>query len=209
MTGAFAGITFTPSVKAAQTQYGSRASNRRFEGGDGAPDTLGDAERSFIEDRDFFYLATVSETGWPYVQFRGGPAGFLKVLDAATLGFADFRGNTQYLSVGNLGADERVALILVDYARRQRLKIWGRARVVSGVDDPAQVQKLAVPGYRARLERAIVIAVEAFDWNCPQHITPRFTLEEVEAAVAPLKAQLASLQARLDELQGHEGTKRD
>jgi predicted pyridoxine 5'-phosphate oxidase superfamily flavin-nucleotide-binding protein len=202
MARAFAEIAFTPSVKAAQTRYGTRRSNQAFEEDVEREDELGELERAFIGERDGFYLATVSETGWPYVQFRGGPAGFLKVLDSRTLGFADFRGNVQYLSVGNLDADGRVAMILVDYAHQQRLKLWGRARVIPGVDDPALVKRLVVPGYQARVERAIVIAVEAFDWNCPQHITPRFTEAEVEAAVAPLKAELASLRARLMATQG-------
>jgi len=204
MARRFAEIAFTPSVKAAQVRYGSREANSRFEepedDGDGAPaagDRLGPREAAFVEARDGFYQATVSETGWPYVQFRGGPPGFLKVLDDRTLGYADFRGNLQYLSVGNLAVDDRVALILMDYARRKRLKIWARARLVDVADDPALAGRLAVPGYPARVERAVVLTVEAIDWNCPQHITPRFTEAEVRQAVAPLHARIAELEAQL------------
>ena len=198
MAQAFAGITFTPSVKQAQTLYGSRPSNRRLEVTDDRRDELTEAEREFIESRDSFYQATVSETGWPYVQFRGGPAGFLKVIDSKTIGFADFRGNVQYVSVGNINADGRVALILMDYVHRRRLKILGRARIVHEADDPALMASLKVPDYRARVERAIVIAIEGYDWNCPQHITPRFTEAEVRAAVAPLLAEIESLKAQLE-----------
>ena len=155
------------------------------------------AKQAFIEARDGFYQATVSESGWPYVQFRGGPSGFLKVIDAKTIGYADFGGNVQYLSVGNLNADARVALILMDYANRARLKIWGRARIVHAAEDAELVSAMTMPGYKARVERVIVISVEAFDWNCPQHITPRYTEAEVEAAVAPLRAELEALRARV------------
>lgn len=202
MTREYSDIAFSPSVKAAQARYGSRRyeaiADQETDGG-GA---LGEDEETFISERDAFYLATVSETGWPYVQFRGGPKGFVKVLDPTTLGFADFRGNLQYVSVGNLDANDRVALILVDYAHRQRLKLWGRARVIPVSDDPTLAARLAVPGYRARVERSIIVTVQAFDWNCPRHITPRFTLAEVEAAAAPLKAEIASLRARIDDERG-------
>ncbi|HEX6012044.1 MAG TPA: pyridoxamine 5'-phosphate oxidase family protein, partial [Geminicoccaceae bacterium] len=139
----------------------------------------------------------VGETGWPYVQHRGGPPGFLKVLDERTIGFADFRGNRQHVSVGNLGGDDRVSLILVDYPNRRRLKILGRARVVEPDREPETVARLEVPGYRAKVERGILVAVEAFDWNCPQHITPRYTEAEVADAVAPLRARIAELEAAL------------
>jgi predicted pyridoxine 5'-phosphate oxidase superfamily flavin-nucleotide-binding protein len=194
---AFAEIAFTPSVKAAQSRYGSRRANQGFEDAEDREDELTEMERQFIESRDSFYQATVSETGWPYVQFRGGPPGFLKVIDAKTIGFADFRGNVQYLSVGNINADGRIALILVDYPKRRRLKIWGRARIVHEADEPALLAALKITGYKARVERAIVIAVYAFDWNCPQHITPRFTEAEVKAVMAPLIAELEDLRARV------------
>ncbi len=191
----FATLTFTPSVKAAQERYGSRAVNAAHELADDPRDTLTGNEIEFIEARDGFYQATVSEAGWPYVQFRGGPAGFLKVLDDRTIGYADFRGNVQYLSVGNLHANDKVSLILMDYANRRRLKIWARVRIVDAAGDPDLIRKLEIPTYRARVERAVVMTVEAFDWNCPQHITPRFTEAEVEAMAAPLRARLAELES--------------
>jgi predicted pyridoxine 5'-phosphate oxidase superfamily flavin-nucleotide-binding protein len=155
-------------------------------------DRLTAVEIAFIQARDSFYQATVSETGWPYVQFRGGPAGFLRVLDARTLAYADFRGNLQYLSVGNIAADDRVALILMDYARRRRLKIWARASVVDRDADPDLVRHLAEPDYAARIERAVVMSVAAVDWNCPQHITPRLTAAEIEQGLAGAKARPAA-----------------
>jgi predicted pyridoxine 5'-phosphate oxidase superfamily flavin-nucleotide-binding protein len=197
MARAFTELTFTPAVKAAQTRCGSRERMRRLENAANRADELTEDERAFIEARDSFYQATVSESGWPYVQFRGGPVGFLKVIDAKTIGYADFRGNVQYLSVGNLTADARIALILMDYPNRARLKIWGRARIVHETEDRELVSAMTVPGYAARVERVIVIHVEAFDWNCPQHITPRYTEAEVEAAVAPLRAELEELRARV------------
>lgn len=203
MSKAFAGIVFTPSVKAAQQRYGSRLNNARFEQTDGGGDAvhgdrLSEDEATFIGERDSFYQATVGENGWPYVQHRGGPRGFLKVLDQHTLGYADFRGNRQYLSVGNIGNDDRVALILIDYANRARLKIWARARIVDAAEDPQLVAALAMPEYRAQVERGIILQVEAVDWNCPQHITPRFSEAEVKELVAPLIAEIAELKAQLN-----------
>jgi predicted pyridoxine 5'-phosphate oxidase superfamily flavin-nucleotide-binding protein len=184
MARKFADITFTPAVKAAQTRYGSRDANERFEIGKQSGATLRKVETKFIEARDSFYQATVNEDGWPYVQFRGGPAGFLKVLDERTIGYADFRGNVQYLSVGNISANDRVALILMDYPNRRRLKVWARARLVHEDEDPELLARLEVPTYRARVERAVVMTIEAFDWNCPQHITPRFTDDEIDQRIA-------------------------
>jgi uncharacterized protein len=184
MSRAFSDIAFTPAVRAVQTRRGSRAAYARLDQATDPRDTLTPAEAEFIAARDGFYQATVSETGWPYVQFRGGPAGFLKVLNAKTLGYADFRGNVQYVSVGNLAGNDRVALMLMDYANRRRLKILGRARLVEERDDPALLARLALPGYKARVERAVIVTVHAYDWNCPQHITPRYTVEEFRAASA-------------------------
>ena len=181
MGRAFAERAFTPRVQALQTAAGSRASYARMAQHSDAGAALGEEEADFIEARDGFYQATVGETGWPYVQFRGGPPGFLKALNSQTIAYADFRGNLQYISMGNLQGDDRVSLILMDYAQQRRLKIMGRARVVEAAADPALVAALQVPGYRARPERAVVITVEAFDWNCPQHITPRYTRAEIEA----------------------------
>ena len=196
MARAFAEIAFTPAVLAAQEKQGSAGSYAKFLTPEAdAGDRLTEAEAGFIAARDGFFQATVSETGWPYVQFRGGPAGFLKVLDEKTIAYADYRGNRQYVSVGNLSKDDRVSLILVDYPNRRRLKVWGRARIVDGASDPDLIARLFDDGYRARPERAVVITVEAFDWNCPQHIPQRFTVEEFEQALFPLREELERLRA--------------
>ncbi len=197
MARAFADIAFTDSVKQAQNRYGSRKSYAGFESDGGHRDRLSENEIAFLAGRDSFYMGSVGENGWPYVQHRGGPKGFLKVLDEATIGFADFRGNRQYISVGNLNADGRVSLFLMDYPNRQRLKLWARARVVHPDEDPELVARLELPGYKARIERGIIMAVEAVDWNCPQHITPRFTEAEIERLIAPLIEENRSLQAQL------------
>ncbi|MGH6933700.1 MAG: pyridoxamine 5'-phosphate oxidase family protein [Dongiaceae bacterium] len=194
MAHKFAEIAFTPNVKKKQELQGSRRSYERVEQGAAGNDVLGSNEADYIAERDSFYMATVSETGWPYIQHRGGPIGFLRVLDGKTIGFADFRGNRQYVSVGNLANDDRVSLILVDYPNRSRLKLLGRARLV-GLEDRDMLERLALPGYKAVVERGIIITVGAFDWNCPQHITPRFSLAEIEAATAPLHRRIAELEA--------------
>jgi predicted pyridoxine 5'-phosphate oxidase superfamily flavin-nucleotide-binding protein len=196
MSQRFADIAFTPGVKAVQTALGSRDTYARRQQHDAPGEALTDDEVEFLSQRDSFYLASVSETGWPYVQHRGGPPGFLKVIDSTTIGFADFRGNRQYVSVGNITHDDRVALILMDYPNRLRLKILGHARFVSE-DEPALLAQLQSASYRARAERGIVVRVAAFDWNCPQHITPRFSATEVESQVAPLRARIAELEAQL------------
>ncbi len=197
MPRAYAQIAFTPTVRALQERAGSRNAYARMESTADRHVGLGESEIEFIEQRDSFYQATVGETGWPYVQFRGGPTGFLKVLDANTIGYADFRGNLQYISVGNLSQDERVSLILMDYANRVRLKLFGRAKLVTADDDPDLVARLVVPGYRAVVQRGVVITVEGFDWNCPQHITPRFTEDEIRLATAPLTDEIARLRKEI------------
>lgn len=194
----FAQIAFTPRVRAVQEAQGSRKSYARFEGGPDHHDRLGPSEAQFIAARDSFYMATVSETGWPYMQHRGGPIGFVQILWADKIGFADFRGNRQYVSVGNLGHDNRVSLFFMDYPGQQRLKVLGRARIVTRSENPAVLEALNMPAYGAIVERGIVIDIEAFDWNCPQHITPRFTAQEVAAAVAPLQARINELEAQLN-----------
>ncbi|HET9700814.1 MAG TPA: pyridoxamine 5'-phosphate oxidase family protein [Burkholderiales bacterium] len=202
MTHRFARIAFTESVKAAQERRGSRATYERLEARGETPDELGPVEAEFIALRDSFYMATVSETGWPYVQHRGGPPGFLKVLGPRTLGFADFRGNVQYVTLGNVNKNDRIALILMDYANRRRLKILGRMRAVeAGEADAELLRRVESADYRARVERVMLIEVEAFDWNCPQHITPRYTEAEVEERTAPLKARIEELERRLRDLQ--------
>ncbi|TCS14997.1 hypothetical protein EV278_106185 [Caulobacter sp. BK020] len=152
-------------------------------------------EEAFIAARDSFYMASMSETGWPYVQHRGGPPGFLRVIDETTLAFADFRGNRQYISVGNLDANDRVALILVDYPRRARLKILAHAERLALDAEPELLPKLLDPGYRAKPERIFRLRLAAFDWNCPQHIVPRFTEAEISRAVQPLHEKLEALEA--------------
>ena len=197
MVHKFAEIAFTPTVKKIQEQQGSRASYVRLETlPEAANHVLTEAEAGFIGARDSFYMATVGETGWPYVQHRGGPAGFVRVLDEHTIGFADFRGNRQYVSVGNLTTDDRVSLFFMDYPNRRRLKLFGRARM-AGLEDRALLSRLELPDYRARVERGMLIDVEGFDWNCPQHITERFTLDEIRALSAPLTARIAELEAEL------------
>ncbi|MEI7833749.1 MAG: pyridoxamine 5'-phosphate oxidase family protein [bacterium] len=198
MATAFAEIAFTSSVKAAQFRYGSREANSRFELAGNPGFGMTEQEIEFISERDSFYQATVSETGWPYVQHRGGLKGFLKVLDEHTIGFADFRGNRQYLSVGNLNANDRISMILMDYPNRQRLKIWGRVRIVHENEDSELMAQLNLPSYRARVERGIVIHVEACEWNCPQHITPRYSKAEVNKLLAPLFLEIQSLKAQLN-----------
>lgn len=201
MAPTFANIAFTPKVRDQQERLGSARHYDRFlsEVTSGT-DELTERERIFIAARDGFYQATVSETGWPYVQFRGGPAGFLKVLDATTIAYADFRGNRQYVSLGNVSGDDRISLILMDYPNRRRLKILGRARTIEIDDDPDLVSRLAVPGYKGRPERAVLIRVEGIDWNCPQHIPQRFTTDELERGLRPLREEQERLRAENEAL---------
>lgn len=194
MAYGFLDIATTPSVRAVQDEMGSGPYWSEFKG-DRAFDRFTDNEAGFIAARDSFYMASVSETGWPYVQHRGGPAGFLKLVDDRTLAFADYRGNRQYISAGNVRTDGRVCLFLMDYARRSRLKIYAHAEVVGLDDEPDLTELVAMPEYRAKAERIIRLRLDAFDWNCPQHITPRFTEAEVASAVGPLRDRLAELEA--------------
>jgi uncharacterized protein len=201
MSHRFADIAFTGAVKAVQEQYRARSQNERLQQAGAPHDALGDAEAAFIAERDSFYMATVSETGWPYVQHRGGPPGFLKVLGPKELAFADFRGNTQLISAGNAARNDRVSMILMEYRHRQRLKLLGRIRFEDASRANADIVKaVQLPDYRGRVERVGVIDVEAFDWNCPQHITPRFTEAEVRSAVQPLRERIAELEAKLASL---------
>lgn len=190
----FLDIAITPSVKAAQEANGAAELWSDFKG-HRAFDRFTENEAAFIAERDSFYIATASETGWPYVQHRGGPKGFLRVLDDRTLAFADFRGNRQYISVGNLAADNRASLILMDYASRRRLKIYARIETKSLSDNPELAEAVATSGYRAKAERAMLLHLEAFDWNCPQFITPRFTEAEIAAALAPVNKRIEQLEA--------------
>lgn len=190
----FLDIARTPSVRAAEAANGCDALWNDFKG-HRAFDRFTDAEVQFIATRDSFYLATVSESGWPYVQHRGGPPGFLRVLDDRTLAFADFRGNRQYISLGNAAADDRAALILMDYPNRRRLKIYAHIQTQDLNADTTLASNLELQGYKAKVERAFLLHLEAFDWNCPQHIMPRFTEAELEPVFAPVRARLATLEA--------------
>ena len=195
----FAEIAFTESVREVQQELGSRKGYLSMTAGEDHNHLLSERERDFISARDSFYMASVSETGWPYVQHRGGPAGFMKVIDERTIGFVDFRGNRQYVSVGNLRKDDRVALFFMDYPNRQRLKLLGRVRLVAP-EESGVLAELEVGDYRGRVERGFVIDVEAFDWNCPQHITPRYTQPEVDELITPLLEENRRLKADLAKL---------
>ena len=191
-------VAFSPAVKAEQARLGSRDAYARLERKGGWDNEVSAELAAFIGERDSAYLGTASADGQPYIQHRGGPKGFLKVLDARTLAFADFRGNRQYITLGNLGENERAFLFLMDYANRRRIKIWGRAEAVE--DDPALLDRLIDPGYKGRPERAIVFHVEAWDVNCPQHITRRYTDEEMGFELERLRRRVAALEAELAEL---------
>lgn len=170
---------FTDSVKAVQEAQGSRTAYARAECA-GDRYRLTSDEAHFVENRDSFYLSSVGENDWPYVQYRGGPKGFLKVLDSQTLGMPDFSGNRQYISTGNINAIGKVMLFLIDYPTRQRLKIWANADVLQLDHYPELTQKLKLVEYPARTERLLRFRIQAFDWNCQQHITQRFTIEEID-----------------------------
>ncbi|WP_426197246.1 pyridoxamine 5'-phosphate oxidase family protein [Massilia sp. DWR3-1-1] len=194
MSYGFLDIAMTPSVRAAQARMGADHLWQDFKG-HRQFDRFTENEQALIAARDSFYIATVSETGWPYMQHRGGPVGFLKVIDERTLAFADYGGNRQYISTGNLAADDRACLFLMDYAHRARLKIYVHVDILERDDDPALTGLVTVAGYKAKIERIVRLRLENFDWNCPQHITPRFTEREVKAAVGPLHDRIGQLEA--------------
>jgi uncharacterized protein len=185
-------IAFTPAVKAEQERRGSRAAYARMEAKSGWATTVTPELAGFIAEVRSFYLATASKDGQPYIQHRGGPKGFLHVLDETTLAFADFSGNRQYITAGNLGENARVCLFLMDYVNRQRVKIWGTAREVAG--DPELLRRLTPDGYRARPEQAVVIKVTTWDANCPQHIPQMLFADDVEASIGALKARIQQLE---------------
>lgn len=205
MSKRYASIAFTDGVRAVQRDHGSHDFyGRKVAAGDASPgaDPLTEDEKDYLREIDGFFLASVGESGWPYVQFRGGPTGFVHTIDDHTIAWADFRGNLQYVSTGNISGDDRVALIALDYAHRRRLKIFGRARIVTADEDGDLMQSLSNDSYDAVVERAVIVSVEAYDWNCPQHITPRLTAAELEAALAPIREELASLRAENTRLRG-------
>ncbi|MDG1995924.1 MAG: pyridoxamine 5'-phosphate oxidase family protein [Emcibacteraceae bacterium] len=188
----FAEIAFTETVREIQSEMGSRNGYEGMEGGEDYNHLFSEVEAQFIMQRDSFYMATTSETGWPYVQHRGGPAGFVKIIDANTIGFSDYAGNRQYVSIGNLRTDDRISLFFMDYPNRRRLKIMGRVRLVNA-DDLETLANLEDNHFRAPIERAFLIDIEAFDWNCPKYITPRYTDAEVEGLIAPLQLEIEQL----------------
>jgi predicted pyridoxine 5'-phosphate oxidase superfamily flavin-nucleotide-binding protein len=203
MSRRFPELAFTPLVKAHQKQHNSRAQYQRMEESGPPDDSLGVSERTFIALRDSFYMASVGETGWPYVQHRGGEKGFVHVIDPKTIAFADLRGNKQYISVGNLEHDTRVALFFMDYPNQTRLKILGRVEVHENDARALELlQALRPASPKDVAERVILIHVEAFDWNCPQHITPRYTLEELEPSLAPIRDRIKALEAENAALRG-------
>ena len=199
MAATFLHTLFGPGARALQEAGGSRAAYARMEAQAADTDALTERETAFIAARDSFYMASVSEDGWPYVQHRGGPAGFLRQIAGNRIGFADFAGNRQYLSAANLAADDRVSLLLMDYPNRRRLKLIGHAH---RSDDPVDIAALMVPDYAAEPERAFIIEIVGFDWNCPQHITPRFTEAEVKRGTQPLLDEIARLRDRVAILEG-------
>ncbi len=200
MTGRVSDLAFTPAVKAWQARLGSRAAYGRMEEKGGWRDRVTPDLAGFLAARDSFYLATASAEGRPYIQHRGGPAGFLKAIDDKHLAFADFGGNRQYISAGNLSENDRASIFLMDYAGRRRIKLWGRARVVE--DDADLLERLADPAYKAKPERAMVFEIEAWDVNCPQHITPRYTEAQIAPAIAKLQARIDELEAEVKALRG-------
>ena len=199
MARTFLSTMFGAGARAMQEAAGSRPSYARMEAGAGEQDDLTAREIEFIAARDSFYMASVTEDGWPYVQHRGGPVGFLRHVGGNRIGFADFSGNRQYLSAANLTADDRVSLFLMDYPNRRRLKLIGHAHAS---DDPANVRRVMPPEHMAEPERAWLIDVVGYDWNCPQHITPRFTEAEIRRATQPLLDEIARLHVRVAELEG-------
>ena len=196
MADRFMHTVLTPSVLEAERHY----YGRQYATSEGTPepDDLRESEINFIESRDSFYMATVTETGWPYMQHRGGPPGFVRVLGPRQIGFADYGGNRQMISVGSISREDRVALFMMDYPRRERLKMLGHAKVFDAREHADLAAKVAPPsGHGAKVERIFIIDILSYDWNCPKFITPRYTAAEVETAVAPLKARIAELEAQL------------
>jgi uncharacterized protein len=199
MSYGFLDVAITPSVRAVQARMGADRVWQDFKG-HREFDRFTEDEAAFIADRDSFYMATVSETGWPYVQHRGGPRGFLRLVDDHTLAFADYRGNRQYISTGNLAADDRACLFLMDYPHRARLKIYANVETLTLDGDPHLTALVTMPDYKAKLERIFRLHLKTFDWNCQQHITPRFTEHEIAEAVRPLRDRLVQLESENAEL---------
>ncbi|WP_331747570.1 pyridoxamine 5'-phosphate oxidase family protein (plasmid) [Streptomyces sp. NBC_00853] len=196
----YARIAFTDQVKEAQQANGSRRAMQRFEEADFDNDVLGPAEERFITERDGFYLATTNSSGWPYVQYRGGPPGFVHVIDETTLAWAELRGNRQYISHGNLATDQRASVFLMDYARQRRLKIFGSLQLLDPDQHPELRARTMPSTPPAQIQRLARLHVHAHDWNCPQHITPRYTAAELHEALTPMREQLQRLRSENDTL---------
>ncbi|WEH34417.1 pyridoxamine 5'-phosphate oxidase family protein [Streptomyces sp. AM 4-1-1] len=197
----YARLAYTPAVRQVQHEMGSGiAAGRRLREPGDLPEPLTSAEAAFVGSLDGFLLASVGETGWPYVQFRGGPPGFVHVLDGGRIGYADVGGNRQYITTGNLRTDDRVALFFIDHARRVRLKMFGHARAVPADDEPELAERLVSTRTEGRVERLVVIEVEGYDWNCPRHITPRFSERELTDVLAPVRERMAGLERENEEL---------
>jgi predicted pyridoxine 5'-phosphate oxidase superfamily flavin-nucleotide-binding protein len=196
----FGSLVFTPLVKKLQEKYGSRRQYERMENLGAAQNRLTEFETEFVAERDSFYMATTGATGWPYVQHRGGIKGFLKVIDDRTLAFGDLRGNKQYISTGNLLTDDRVAIIMIDYPRQARLKILGRIETLEGEKAEGWLDKVRMRGEKTPIERVFVIHVEAYDWNCPQHITPRYSVEELRDGMKDVEKRMQALEQENDSL---------
>ena len=200
MANQFAKIAFTDAVKQVQALMGSRQTYARGEAGPVTIHELTADEAHFIGERDSFYMASISATNWPYVQHRGGPKGFVRVLSATEIGFADFSGNRQYISVGNFKENNKVAIIMVDYPNQARLKLLGEVKLIDQASDPDTLAKLAPTDYDAKIERGFVIRIEAYDWNCSQHIVPRWTADEIQKAVLPLQKRIEELELEISQL---------
>jgi predicted pyridoxine 5'-phosphate oxidase superfamily flavin-nucleotide-binding protein len=190
----FGSFVFTPTIKALQERHGSRGQYARMEQFSPAHDGLGPMEKEFLAERDSFYMASVGSTGWPYIQHRGGPSGFVKVIDDNTIAFANFSGNKQYITSGNAVTDNRVALIFVDYPRQARLKVLGKLEIHEGEKASEWLEKVQHPEYKAAVDSVYVIHVEAFDWNCPQHIVPRFTAAQIRELLVPAEKRMQELE---------------
>jgi len=197
----FASIAFTDAVRKLQEKFGSRASYDRMEKHTYV-DGLTEQEIEFISERDSFYMATNSENGFPYIQHRGGPKGFVKVLDNKHIGFIDFKGNMQYISVGNIETNNKVSIIMIDYPSRSRLKIFATAKIVEISDDQPLYHLLDLSSYKFKPERMFVLTIEAYDWNCPQHITPRYTVDQIEEVFNAQEQRIALLEAEIEALKG-------
>jgi len=193
-------VAFTPTVKAIQTKKGSRTSYARMESGGSWETTATPELEAFLAELDMFYLGTANAEGQPYIQYRGGSLGFLKAVDEKTLGFADFGGNRQYITLGNLSENSKAFIFLMDYARSRRIKLWGNARVVE--DDPALLDRLRDPSYPGKVERAVLFQIEAWDVNCPQHIHKRFSQKQVAPVIEQLQGRIAELEAEVRRLKG-------